>query len=86
MWKKQMQENKMHNVHELFWPTIQHKIHTWELSGKQTWIDQIYVSHETIIQGAIEEAGIETGHISYTSDHHMIGMTVDFNKIIGNKS
>ena len=82
-WKKQMQENKMHNIHKLFWPTIQHKIHTWELNGTQTWIDQIYVSRETITQGAIEEAGIETGHTSYTSDHHMIGMTVNFNKIIG---
>ena len=53
----------------------------WEAD---TWIDQIYVSRETITQGAIEEAGIKTGHTSYTSDHHMIGMTVNLNKIMGN--
>ena len=73
----------MHNIHTLFWTTIQHKMHTWELSGTQTWIDQIYVSRETILQGGISAAGIETGHVSYTSDHHMIGMIVDFNKITG---
>ena len=82
-WKKQMKENEMHNIHALYWPTIQHKMHTWELNGTKTWIDQVYISRETITKGCVKAAGIETGHTSYTSDHHMIGVTIDFGKLMG---
>ena len=46
-WKKQMKENEMHNIHTLYWPTIQHKMHTWELNGKRTWIEVKNISLTT---------------------------------------
>ena len=50
----------MHNIHALYWPTIQHKMHTWELKGKKTWIDQVYISRETITNGCVKAAEIES--------------------------
>ena len=73
----------MINIHKTMWPTIHTQIHTWELNGKKTWIDQMYASWDIFNKGGIIEAGIETSHVSYTSDHHMMGITTNFSNILG---
>ena len=62
-----------------WWPNLKHQFATWNKS----WIDHIYASAKVIQEGCITQAGIETGHTFYKSDHRMIGVEINFTKLTG---
>ena len=50
---------------------------------KKSWIDHIYVSNKFLQDGTITGAGIDTGKITYKSDHRMVGVRVNFTTMVG---
>jgi exonuclease III len=78
-WNSEIRNNGLLNTMNTWWPNLKHQFAT----HKSTWIDHIYVSAKIIQEGSITQAGIETGHTCYKSDHNMIGVEINFTKLTG---
>ena len=50
---------------------------------EKSWIDHIYVFNKFLQDGTITGAGINTGKVTYKSDHRMVGVRANFNTIVG---
>ena len=59
------------------WPSLTPKLNTWN----NKLLDHIYISRNSAAH--VTAAGIETGRITYKSDHNMVGTRIKFSKILG---
>ena len=73
----------MVNTMAAWWPNLRHQCNTWVNGTNKGWLDHIYASTKLIQEGSILQAGIETGGTFYKSDHCIVGVQVNFTKLIG---
>ena len=83
LWNDTLDEEGLRNTMDSWWPNRKHQCYTWINGEKQSWIDHIYVSNNFLQDGTITGAGIDTGKITYKSDHRMVGIRVNFTTMVG---
>ena len=83
LWNGIMDDEGLRNSMNSWWPNRKHQCYTWINGEKKSWIDHIYVSNKFLQDGTITGAGIDTGKITYKSDHRMVGVRVNFTTMVG---
>ncbi len=83
LWKDLIQNQDLVNIIEKWWDDETHKIHTYKQNETKTWIDYHLMSSTLLLRGAGRRAGIEQGQLSYTSDHMLTAVEMNFTKALG---
>ena len=83
LWNCTMDDEGLRNTMNSWWPNKKHQCYTWVNGEKKSWIDHIYASNTFLQDGTITGAGIDTGKITYKSDHIMVGVRVNFITMVG---
>ena len=83
LWKASIANQDLVNVMHKWHHNEQHKIYTYKQNETKTWIDYHLVSSSIIIRGAVLRAGIEQGGLSYSSDHMLTAIEINFTRLLG---
>ena len=83
LWNGTMKEEVLRNSMGSWWPNRKHQCYTWTNGENKSWIDHIYVSNKFLQDGTITGEGIDTGKITYKSDHRMVGVRLNFTTMVG---
>ena len=76
-WKNMTESTDLTHTTLNRWPSLTSKLNTWN----NKLLDHIYISRNSAAH--VTAAGIETGKITYKSDHNMVGTRIKFSKILG---
>ncbi len=82
-WKDQMWQAGLHNILDAWWPQLGPNRTTWKVGTNTSACDQIYTSTPILQSGAIREVGIRKQLLHIKTDHYMIGMSVNFTRLLG---
>jgi hypothetical protein len=82
-WNLSTEQSVLVNVQQAWWPQLRHKCITWRNGDSKSWIDHVYTDIKTMTDNSITGVGVSTGEWDHDSDHSMIGIRINFTKMVG---